>query len=167
MDEILTWKKDLIWANQFLPEIKRILGFYLIVEAPEIDDSEMNTDLIVLKLDAIRIAVRIRKHLYLEKYKNEFTIRSNRKNNLTEFAKIIKGYGNYFFYGFANREESMLAFWRLLDLNEFRLSYMSQLYLGKHLEQKRSNKDGSSDFFVFNVNDFPDRLSIATSDPNC
>ena len=72
------WRHDKRWSDRFLPEIKRILGEYLIGEPREAEDIERNTDLIVLKMEAVRIACRIRKYEYLLQYPGEFTIRAAR-----------------------------------------------------------------------------------------
>ena len=62
------WEQDKRWSDRFLPEIKRILGEHLIAEPPVEEDAERNTDLIVLRLDAVRIACRVRKFQYLALY---------------------------------------------------------------------------------------------------
>ena len=49
------WKNDKRWSDRFLPEIKGIIGTHLITEPPYEEDAERNTDLMVLRLDAIRI----------------------------------------------------------------------------------------------------------------
>ena len=59
------------------------------------EDAERNTDLIVLKLDAVRIACRVRNHEYITRYGDEFTIRAERPSGVkTELAKIIDGWGD-------------------------------------------------------------------------
>lgn len=149
------WKQDKRWSDKFLPEIKSILGRYLISESPFEDDAYKNTDLIVLKLDAVRIGCRVRRSEFLEKYKDEFTIRADRPNgNKTELAKIIEGWGNYFFYAFA---DSNLVFWTLCDLNVFRLWFNSKIVLekGKIPGCLIPNGDGSSSFRVFKFSDIP------------
>ena len=97
------WQKDKRWSDRFLPEIKRILGEHLISEPPIEEDAERNTDLMVLRLDAVRIGCRVRKYEYLKQYGDEFTIRAGRPTGAkTELTKIIEGWGNYFFYGFSD-----------------------------------------------------------------
>ena len=58
------WENDKRWSDKFLPEIKMILGLHLIGEPPIEEDCERNTDLIVLKMEPVRIACRIRKYKY-------------------------------------------------------------------------------------------------------
>ena len=159
----MTWREDLSWSNKFLPEIKRILGEYLISAAPMEEDAEHNTDLIVLKLDAIRIACRIRRYDYLARYPNEFTIRSGRPNGCkTELTKIIEGWGDYFFYGFSDEQETGLAAWSLCNLKVFRLWFNEQLFTHKQAPgQKQNNGDGSSSFRAFSIFALPGEFVIA------
>ncbi len=162
------WKVDKAWSDRFLSEIKGIVGMHLIGEPPIEEDAERNTDLIVLKMDAVRIACRVRKPEYLHKaegqYRDEFTIRSGRPSGVkTEYAKIVEGWGDYLIYCFSDREESRLAAWVLCSLNVFRLWAMQQLMAnggvppGKH----KPNADGSSSFRAFRIADLPPEFVVA------
>jgi len=51
------WTSDKAWSDQYMPAIKRILGEHLIGAAPQEDDQERNTDLIVLRMEAVRLVV--------------------------------------------------------------------------------------------------------------
>lgn len=160
----MSWQGDKAWADKFLPEIKRILGEHLITQAPMEEDAEHNTDLIILKLDAIRIACRIRRYGYFEKYRDEFTIRSGRPNGCkTELAKIIEGWGDYFFYGFSNEDESGLLAWFLGDLRIFRLWGMRELARskGRFPGMEIPNNDGSSVFRSFYICSLPNEFIVA------
>jgi hypothetical protein len=149
------WQKDKRWSDRFLPEIKRNLGEFLIGEPDPTEDQERNTDLIILKLDSVRIACRIRRYDYFIKYPNDFTVRSGRPSGAkSELTKIIEGWGDYLFYGFCNPTETELIAWRLLSLNVFRLWYNRELgkmdavsYPGKRM----LNGDHSSSFHSFKV----------------
>lgn len=167
------WELDKEWSDQFLPEIKKILGLYLIDEPPIEEDQKRNTDLIVLKLDAVRVGCRIRRVEknyrnkegevciinYLKKYGNQFTIRAGRPNGgKTELAKIIEGWGDYFFYGFG--QDGVLHKWSLCRLNVFRLWYNRELYNNKKPGQSKDNKDNSSFFIAFDFNDLPEDFIV-------
>ncbi len=116
------WEKDKRWSDIFLLEIKQILGSQLIGEPPVEEDQKRNTDLIVLKMDSVRIACRVRRFKYHNRYSDEITIRAGRPSGIkTELTKIIEGWGDYFFYGFADDSEEKLVAWRLCDLKVFRL----------------------------------------------
>ncbi len=152
------WQADKRWSDRFLPEIKRILGEHLIGEPPIEEDAERNTDLIVLRLEAVRVACRIRKFSYLDRYGGEFTIRSGRPSGVkTEYAKIIEGWGDFFFYGFASEDETELAYWTLGSLGALRLYCGKELLNGRRpWRSERPNRDGSSFFRAFWVQDIPD-----------
>ena len=125
------WKDEKRWSDRFLPEIKRILGEHLIGEPPVEEDAERNTDLMVLRLDAVRIGCRVRRYEQIA-YCNEFTIRSKLASGKhTELTKIIAGWGDYFFYGFSNQYETKLCHWILGDLKALRLYINRQLYMKK------------------------------------
>jgi hypothetical protein len=159
------WKNDKKWSDKFLPEIKSILGVHLIAEPPSEEDAERNTDLMVLKLEPIRIGCRIRKHEYAKKYGNEFTIRSGRpKGTKTELMKIIEGWGDYFFYGFATENEESLSAWFIGDMKVFRswfVSSIARLPAGEYPGASNSNKDMSSDFLAFPIHDLPSGFVVA------
>ena len=158
------WQQDKRWSDRFLPEIKRLLGEHLIQEAPYEEDTEHNTDLIVLKLDSVRIACRVRRHKYLDRFGDEFTIRNSRPSGAkTELTKIVEGWGNYMFYGFSDAEEVALARWVLGDLNVFRLWFNRQLYKlppNTLPGNGQSNPDGSSDFSVFRLEEMPSAFFV-------
>ena len=159
-----SWKTDKRWSDRFLPEIKAIIGTHLITEPPFEEDAERNTDLMVLRLDAIRIVCRVRKFKFSDTYPDEFTIRTVRPSGAqTELGKIIEGWGDYFFYGFADAQESGLFSWALCDLKVFRSWFSRELVRnkGKMPGQQRSNHDGSSSFAAFDINDLPESFVVA------
>lgn len=157
------WENDKKWSDQFLPEIKAILGVHLIGEPPLEEDQERNTDLIVLKMDAVRIGCRIRRSKYLKLYSDEFTIRAGRPSGTkTELTKIIEGWGDYFFYAFAE-ESTGLAKWLLCDLKVFRLWYNRQLFQGDKPGMGKNNNDGSSNFLAFKIKHLPNNFVVASS----
>jgi len=150
------WQIDKRWSDRFLPEIKRILGEYLIAEAPFDEDAEHNTDLIVLRLAAVRIACRVRKHEYIARYGGEFTIRSGRPSGAkTELTKIIEGWGDYLFYAFSDDAELHLAKWILGDLRAFRLFINRELAAGRKPWLAKDNHDNSSSFLCFQYSVMP------------
>lgn len=118
---------DFQWGRKFLAEIKQILGLHLIGEAPAAEDEQHNTDLIVLRLDAVRIACRVRRDGYRARYGHQFTVRSSRPSGTkTELAKVIEGWGDYIFYGFGEDRTARLTAWMLGDLRVFRLWFMHE-----------------------------------------
>ena len=158
------WESDKRWSDRFLPELKRILGEHLIGEPPVQEDMERNTDLIVLRMDAVRIACRVRKYDYLRRYPNEFTIRSGRPSGAkTEMAKIVEGWGDFLIYGFSDSAERDLAAWTLIDLGALRL------WINRHMATHKGNLpctfkpnvDKSSTFAAFDLRAAPPGLVVA------
>lgn len=146
--------------------MKRILGEYLIGEPPLEEDAERNTDLIVLHMDAVRIGCRVRRHEYLRRYGNEFTIREGRPSGIkTELAKIVEGWGDYFLYAFADQDAQRLVKWTLGDMKVFRLWFNRQLVIRRGAVPgfSKPNNDGSSNFRAFQVSDLPDAFVVAQS----
>lgn len=154
---MIGWKKDKRWSDKFLNEIKGILGQCLINEPPIEEDQEHNTDLVVLKLDSVRIACRMRRFQYFQRYPNDFTIRSNRNSGVkTELDKIIEGWGDYFFYGFSNAIENRLIKWFIGDLKIFRLWFARYLAINhKPPGMKHDNFDDSSSFYSYDALKIP------------
>lgn len=146
------WQEDKRWSDRFLPEMKGILGQILIGEPPIEEDQERNTDLTVLRMEAVRIGCRVRKNQYLERYGNEFTIRAGRPSGTkTELTKIIEGWGDFFFYGICDADEQRLASWIVGDLKAFRVwhSRMLATNSGKMPGFSQNNRDGSSQFRAY------------------
>jgi len=155
------WQDDKRWSDRFLLEIKRILGEHLIGEAPLEEDQERNTDLIVLRMEPLRIGCRVRRNEYLARYGDEFTVRANRPSGQkTELTKIIEGWGDFLFYGIADGASQHLAKWTLIDLKAFRLWFARHMasHGGEMPGQQLANSDGSSLFRAFRMADGPSNL---------
>lgn len=160
----MTWRKDKAWSDRFLPQIKRILGEHLIGEPPVEEDAERNTDLIVLRMDAVRIGCRVRTNQYLTRYGDEFTIRAGRPSGAkTELTKIIEGWGDYFLYGFSDATDADLCQWMLGDMRVFRLWFNRYLVAnnGNIPGVVQNNHDGSSYFIAFSIAALPAEFVVA------
>lgn len=152
------WQADKKWSDKFIPEIKQILGLHLIGEPPIEEDQQRNTDLVVLKMEAVRIGCRMRKHEYHKTYPNDITIRAGRPSGMkTELTKIIEGWGDYFFYGFEGEDGISILAWTLGDLNVFRLWFNREIIRlkGNVPGNLKENKDKSSSFLTFQKNNLP------------
>ena len=159
----MEWTEDKKWSDRFIPEIKRIIADVLICVAPIEEDMQRNSDLVVLKMDSVRVACRIRRHGYLEKYGDQFTIRAGRPSGIkTELSKIIEGWGDFLFYGFSDQEEKLLVKASMIDLDVFRLEFMRQLHRssGRIPGISKTNHDNSSDLLAFEFKDFPPELVV-------
>ncbi|MGH7722222.1 MAG: hypothetical protein ACRENL_05225 [Candidatus Dormibacteria bacterium] len=147
--------------------MKSIIGICLVGEAPLVEDQERNTDLIVLRLEAKRVACRVRRHEYLARYPNDITIRAVRpgSGNKTEIEKVVEGFGDYVLYGFGAPVEEqphcLMRAWLLGDLNVFRGWYSKQLEARRLPGRSQINGDGSSSFRAFDVRELPENFIVA------
>lgn len=162
----MTFQSDKRWSDRFMRKIKSLIGQVLLSEAPDREDKSHNTDLVVFKMNSVRIGCRIRRHEY-KKYYGQFTIRAGRPSGAkTELAKIIEGWGDFFFYGFASVDGETVSDWWLCDLNVFRLWFMRQIYKCQPLKMPgeiRNNQDNSSSFVAFNMQELPAEFVVASS----
>lgn len=160
------YRTDRQWSDKFIPHLKHIIADLLIKPASEDDDMHKNTDLIVFRVETLRVACRVRRYSYLAEYGRQFTIRTERTNGReTELAKLIKGYGDYFIYAFADNTETDLSAWHIIDLREFRLWYMNYLIFnhGKRPGIPRKNGDQSSNFDAFSIDSIAPKALILTT----
>ena len=156
------WKKGKEWSDRFIPEIKQICELHLtggapVEEASIEEDQKRHTDLIVLKMESLRIACRVRDTKFYIQYPDEITIRSIVPSGAkTELQKVIEGWGDYMFYGFSNEDETELCAWKLCDLNVFRLwlSKESRKYKSSRWNVDIDNNDGTF-FRAYNTNVLP------------
>jgi len=165
---VANFAADMARSRTYMPALKRIVGEHLIGEAPAVEDKQHNTDLIVLKLDAVRVACRIRRFGYFDKYHGEFTIRSGRPSGVkTELAKLLEGWGDYFLYGFADESDADIFAWTLADLRVFRLWFFRRLAgnQGKVPGTSKDNHDESSSFHAFRWDELPPDFIIARHVP--
>jgi len=147
-----SFNRDFAWQAKMLPQVKAILGMTFICDAPFEEDVKRNTDLMVLTMEPLRFACRLRNHGYYERYRFDITIRNSRPSGAqTELEKLLNGYGDYMFYGFANDDRTKLVSYTIGDLKVFREWYKDKLKSGVQPGQKKCNPDGSSDFLAFNL----------------
>ena len=158
------YTSDRVWSDRFIPEIKRIVGPYLLQVADLELDTKEATDLLVFKARDMRIAARIRDAgKYKQRYGNQFTIRLKRDNGATtELEKIQRGWGDWFFYGFGESDLTIRQ-WFLIDLTVFRYHLITHGWEGCDWEDK-PNGDGTY-FRAFAVRSFPSQpaLLVASS----
>lgn len=152
------------WSDRFIPQIKNILAQYLIVQASDKADMEQNTDLIVFEMGMVRTACRVRRIKYLREYPDDITIRCELKSgHKTELAKIMEGWGDYFFYAFADEDEKNIIAWVLCDFKVFRLylyRYMFE-HQGKLPGIEKPNKDKVTALRAFNLKEIPSSFVVA------
>lgn len=143
------------WSDRFIPAIKRIVGFYLLVPAPLDVDRQEATDLVVMRGRSMMIAARVRRPGYVDKYPNDFTIRSEIDNGAkTELSKMTDGFGDWMFYGHAAKDGGEgIDRWMIVDLRAWRAQLIRNR--GGIRMSKMSNGDGTH-FVAFDVTSFDD-----------
>lgn len=158
-----SYADDRQWSDKFIPTLKQIVGYHLLEPGAPEEDMKRNTDLIVLTMSAKRVACRVRRHKYLARYGDEFTIRCDRPNGCeTELDKLLAGWGDYLLYGFANAAETTLSRWHWVNLTTFRFWFQDESgRLGVAPGCVQTNGDGSSRFRGFRVASLPAHI-VAT-----
>ncbi len=154
------------WSDHYLPEIKHIVGRHLLREAPDVLDWHQATDLMLFSARDTRIAARVRRPGYAERYPFEITIRSESAGGAeTELSKIVNGKGDWMFYGHAGADGHHLSRWWLIDLCAFRAALIRQATNGYPIRcGDKRNPDGTA-FKWFDIRSFPPepRLVVASS----
>lgn len=147
------YERDRAWSDQFIPQIKSIVGAHLLQAAPDALDMRQATDLLMLDGKDMRIAARVRRPGYAERFPHQFTIRSSLPSGgETELAKIVNGHGDWMFYGHAN-EWGGLDRWWLLDLRAFRAALIKRSHYPLKTGEQ-ANSDGTR-FRWFDIRSFP------------
>jgi hypothetical protein len=118
------------------------------------EDKKQNTDLVMMKADDATISCRMRRYQYLHMFGDQFTFRK------TEVAKMLAGYGDLFFYGFADLYGHEIERWAILDLDHLRILLKN---LALEPIATKGNRDGSPDFIAFRFADVPVDVFKATS----
>lgn len=160
------YAKDRAWSDLMIPQIKRIVGPYLLEIADFEHDAKQATDLMVLTGRDMRIAARVRRPGYASKYPSDFTLRSQRSTGAeTELFKIQAGWGDWLFYGHTDGE-NVIRHWHLICLDTFRNVWKGpdSIFVSA---RRLDNKDGTF-FFAFDLRSFPSSppILVASSDPS-
>jgi hypothetical protein len=126
-------------SDEYLTHVRVIVGPRLLVPSPMELDCKQATDLLVLRARDMRIAARVRRPGYFERYPFEVTVRASHPSGAkTELAKVLEGWGDWMLYGHADPvKRKTIAHWVLLDLDVFRDRWP---YLG---HKRQRNADGT------------------------
>jgi hypothetical protein len=156
----MSFRADYEWQLQFLPAIKNIVGPLLVEPAPLDLDTKEATDMLILMARDMRVACRIRRSGYAERYPWEFTIRSKRDSGArTELEKVIGGWGDWMFYAHAQHDQlPMLSRWFVIDLSAWRAQAINTRNKAGR-PTKKSNGDGTH-FVAFDLRYFRARPPI-------
>ena len=154
---------DRRWSDFYLPQIRQIVGPFLLEPAPDDIDMHEATDLVILKARDLRIACRVRRDEASAAYPFDFTVRYSRPSGReTEHVKIMAGFGDLMFYGHASSENT-IGRWMLIDLDVFRSSLKQDPTYRFIRAKYKGNFDGSSSFYAYDVRSFPDWMVRASS----
>ena len=178
----IPWRDDHLWAQQFIPSIKMLLGLNCIHVADIDEDRKHNTDL-MFDVHHARYPVRIRRmpeRLAFNR-RNEVTFRFSRRSHVaTEFAKLMHGWGDCALYGWGDERSQRVPAHALLDLDAFR-GWMAEVVSARLFAATGESglprgvtlmhdKDGSSTFLAFCLDCMPQhiiqhRVGILPDDP--
>lgn len=159
------YEEQRAWAEQFMPEVKRIVGPLLLESAPfEIDVKEA-TDLIVMRAKDLRIGVRMRQEWVAShpEFMWQFTMRSRNGAGLTELQKVTNGFGDWLFYGFGNESDLSIPRWYVIDLSAWR----AQMIRNKAVVRRGEvpNKGDNTWFAWYDVRTFTETVVLFSSHP--
>lgn len=103
--------------------------------------------------DTTKVAWRLRTYEYYEKFKHEFTIRSETTKNVTEFDKLRNV--DYFLYTFLNEQETDFIYWKLYDIDRFFIEYDFLMTIHKgttiNIFKELNNKVGNAQPSAFRI----------------
>lgn len=155
----MNYSADRRWSDGFIPAIKRIVGPLLLEESSFEVDTQQAADLVVLNARDKTIACRVRRNGYADRYGYEFTIRAKRDSGAkTELEKIVDGFGDWMFYGHAEKDDCSILRWVVISLPALRAAIIRKQ---ANVIQK-SNGDGTH-FVAFDVRELPGSCVIASS----
>lgn len=152
------------WSDKFIPAIKQIVGPRLLSVTPDEIDCKQAADLMVFTARDMKIAARVRRPGFSQRYPFEVTIRAKLDSGVeTELSKIVNGWGDWMFYGHSNEEQKHFELWWLIDLDAFRAALIRDK--GSLLFGDKPNGDGTY-FKWFDLRSFPEHppILIAGSD---
>lgn len=149
----MVYEKNRLWSDRFIPQIKTIVGPLLLEPANFIRDATEATDLIVLTARDMRIAARVRRPGYADRYPFEFTIRAKLDSGSeTELSKIVNGWGDWLFYGHACQQEKNIERWMVVNLHALRAGLIRSR---KNIRFGNKDNGDGSHFKWFDVRSFP------------
>jgi hypothetical protein len=151
-----SYTKNREWSDRFLPHVCRIIGPHLLKITPDEIDQKQAADLMVLTARDLRIAVRVRRPGFAERYPFEFTIRAKLDSGAkTELSKIVDGWGDWMLYGHADEAQDLLCAWWLIDLHSFRAALIRQATNGIKIKSGNMPNGDGTHFKWFDIRSFP------------
>ena len=134
-----SWTDGKRWSDQFVDQIKGIVGPLLFEQSSLYVDRNEATDL-VLRVRDLRIACRMRSWPYAAKYPYQFTMRAFTRNGaLSEHQKFVDGFGDWMFYGYASERGDGIGRYVVIDLKAWRSQRITYRIAG----DRHANGDGT------------------------
>ena len=161
-----SYTEDREWSDARILRVKEIVGSHLLDVTPDEIDQQQAADLMVLTARDMKIAVRLRRPGFAERFRYQFTVRAHRDSGArTELEKIVNGWGDWMFYGHTDGDD--IPLWWLIDLNAFRAALIRQSRNAQTLDcGDMPNGDGTF-FKWFDLRSFPQSppILVASSAP--
>ena len=154
------------WLVLLIPQIKEIIASFFNVSVREVQpDLRAFKDYgTIFKVGETTIICRVRKvnrFMDSERYKREFTLCAERLHRLqAEYPRIVKGWGQYLLYGFA--EDNRVDYWWWGSLDVFR-DWHDDLKSLNHQPHKAQFKAVKSLFNVYELKTFPQAFILTSS----
>lgn len=150
------YEKNRTIEDKFSKVIKTILGNQFFVKDIQMDLKNGTDFLTFMAKNQIKVAVRLRRYSYLEKYPEDFTIRWKLRSGVkTEIHKIMEGLVDYLLYGFINEEETKIIKYFIGDLSVFRKCNMKPVAV-------IPNDPPDSKLAVYKISQFPKNFILKT-----
>lgn len=151
-----SYQANRAWSDKFLPNIRALVGPHLLVPSNLEQDTKQATDLIVLLARDMRIAARVRRFGFAAKYPRQFTLRSQLESGvMTEFRKVLNGWGDWLFYGHSDQAEQTIDPWLLVDLSSLRTQLAHEAVSSrKTIQQGQGDNHDGTYFQWFDVDSF-------------
>jgi hypothetical protein len=153
-----TLEEDFEWQQKFRGHFSEIAREAMRVDvAPAEEDWKRNTDFVLSTVVPmpnrdIRISARVRRHEYIRRHCDDFTVRLDRPSGVeTEMPKIRRGWGDFTIYGFESEPGSdRMGPWFIGNIAMLRDYFACGGYYSVY-----SNKDHSSRLAAVHLGDVP------------
>lgn len=126
------------FGDIFIPECIDIINTIFDTKSylpTTLQDKQENTDLLFNLNNQIKtVSIRIRKYDKLEKFGDEICFRTSTsgfKQKHSEYEKILSNLGDFYLYAFANKQNTKLKKWKIIDLDAVRFAHKTDFCLAQ------------------------------------
>lgn len=159
------WEFDKKAMDETLPEVKQWLAPFTSTEGSVFDDQNYNTDLVIpgrtVSLRGRWVVSKRTGENQFNSYNHEFTIRTYRPatGHPTEYAKILAGHGDWFFYYWVDNDTMSLVCATLIDLSVLR-PHLAGLPCDPHKNQDPGGRGVDSEFNAYRIEHAANRKAV-------